>query len=213
MSGGTSNYTAAGISLGTTEDAMIAKGDALKHDAMVAENNAATVRQQGAASDQALERDINATLGTMRAAYGGSGVDASQGSPLEVLGDSIRRGVLDRATNKYNYAIQEKNYTDQAAALRLEAKNVKRAAWPTALSASLTSLNGGAGGTGGMGTTQGGNVQPLGGYSPWSGGNSLTGGTYTGPGSTSTSWAGDSGGWGVEDSSMSWPGSGGGWGS
>lgn len=213
MSGGTSNYAAAGISLGTTEDAMIAQGDAYKHDAIVAENNAKTVDQQGVASDQALERDINATLGTMRASYGGSGVDSSQGSPLDVLGDSIRKGVLDRATNKYNYDVQAKNYTDQATALRLQAKNVKRAAWPTALSASLTSLNGGNGGTGGLGTSQSGGVQPLGGASQWSGGNSLTGGTYTGAGSLSTDWAGSNSTWGGEDSSISWAGSGGGWGS
>lgn len=194
MGAGTSNYAAAGISLGTTEDAMIAKGDAYKHDAMVAENNADTVKQQSAASDQALQRDIASTLGTMRAGYGGSGVDTSQGSPLDVLGDSIRRGVLDRATNKYNYAIQEKNYLDQATALRLEAKNTKRAAWPTALSASLASLNGGNGGTGDLGHSPS-NYSVLG-SNQWSGGNSLTGGTYTGTGSQTIDWPGSGGGWG-----------------
>jgi|GEM_PF-6871762 len=203
------NIASAAISFFTTEDAAIAQSDAYKHDSKVAAINADTTRQQGEASDQALERDINATLGTMRASYGGSGVDASQGSPMDVLADSIRRGVLDRATNKYNYEVQASNYDAQSAQLKLQAKNAKRAGPALAASASLTSFNFGNGGTGGLGTAG----QTTGSYSQWSGGNSLTGGTYNGVGSTSTGWAGDSGVRNGDNTSTDWPGSGGGWGS
>jgi hypothetical protein len=198
------NFVAAGISFFSTEDAEIAKADALDHNAKVADFNADTTKQQGQASDQALDRDIRATQGRMAASYGGSGVDSSQGSPMEVMADSIRRGVLDRATNKWNFTMQETNYRNEATALRLDARNVRHAAIVKATSAGLSSFMGGAGGTGGLGesgSTAGGSnggTMWAGSSGMWSGGNSLTGGgTYTGSGSLSTSWAGSSnGGWG-----------------
>ena len=207
------NIAAAGVSFFSTEDAEIAKADALDHNAQVADFNADTIHQQGQASDQALDRDIRATQGRMMAAYGGSGVDSSTGSPLTVLADSIRRGVLDKATNKWNFTMQETNQRNEAAALRLDARNVRHAAIVKAVSAGLASFNGGNGGTGGLGESgsvagdvnggnnmwQSGNSLTGGTYtggSSWGSGNSLSGGEYTGPGSTSTSWGGEGGGWG-----------------
>lgn len=207
------NIAAAGVSFFSTEDAEIAKADALDHNAQVADFNADTIHQQGIASDQALDRDIRATQGKMMASYGASGVDTSTGSPLIVLADSIRRGVLDKATNKWNFTMQETNQRNEASALRLDARNVRHAAIVKAVSAGLASFNGGNGGTGGLGESgsvagdvnggnnmwQGGNSLTGGTYtggSSWGGGNSLSGGDYTGPGSTSTSWGGEGGGWG-----------------
>lgn len=209
------NFAAAGVSFFSTEDSEIAKADALDHNAQVADYNADTIHQQGLASDQALDRDIRATQGKMMAAYGGSGVDSSTGSPLTVLADSIRRGVLDRATNKWNFDMQETGQRNQAAALRLDARNVRHAAIVNAVSAGLASFNGGNGGTGGLGESgsvaggnsgggnnymwSGGNSLTGGTYtgtSEWGGGNSLTGGEYTGEGSMSTSWGGEGNGWG-----------------
>lgn len=208
------NIAAGAISFFATEDSEIAKSDALKHNAQVADFNADTVHQQGLASDQALDRDIRATQGKMMAAYGGSGVDTSTGSPLVVLADSIRRGVLDRATNKWNFTMQESNYRNEAAGDRLDARNVRHAAIVAASSAGLASFNGGNGGTDNLGQPQSGAASNTAGNYMWSNGNSLTGGTYTGgsswgsgnsltgegeytgPGSTSTSWGGEGGGWG-----------------
>lgn len=206
------NMVAAGISFFGTEHAISDQIDAYKHDAQVADYNAATVKQQGEASDESLDRNIRVTQGTMEASYGGSGVTMS-GSPLAVMADSIRKGVLDRATNKYNYDTQARNYTNQATGYRLLAHNIKRTQFMTSLSAGLASFSGGNGGMGGAGTTgqtndtsvgannmwQNGNSLSGGTYtgeSNWGGGNSLTGGTYTGSGSTSTSWGGEGGGWG-----------------
>lgn len=213
------NIAAAGVSFFSTEDAEIAKADALDHNAQVADFNADTIHQQGLASDQALDRDIRATQGKMMAAYGGSGVDSSTGSPLTVLADSIRRGVLDKATNKWNFDMQETNQRNQAEALRLDARNVRHAAIVKSVSAGLASFNGGNGGVGNLGESgstsggdnggtmwssnnnmwQGGNSLSGGTYtgaSSWGGGSSLTGGNYTGSQSMSTDWGGSSGGWG-----------------
>lgn len=208
------NIAAAAISFFATEDSEIAKSDALKHNAQVADFNADTAHQQGLASDQALDRDIRATQGKMMASYGASGVDSSTGSPLTVLADSIRKGVLDRATNKWNFDMQESNYRNEAAGDRLDARNVRHAAIVAASSAGLASFMGGNGGTGNLGQPQtgegansmgnnymwsNGNSLTGGTYtggSSWGGGNSLTGGEYTGDGSMSTSWGGEGGGWG-----------------
>lgn len=209
------NYAAAGISFFSTEDAELSKSQALDHNAKVADFNADTIHQQGLASDQALDRDIRATQGKEMAAYGGSGVDTSQGSPLTVLADSIRRGVLDQATNKWNFTMQETSQRNQAASLRLDARNVRHAAIVKSLSAGLASFMGGNGGTGNLGESgslsggdvgggsnnmwSGGNSLTGGTYtgaSSWGSGNSLTGGEYTGSQSMSTSWGGEGSGWG-----------------
>jgi len=184
------NMVAAGISFFGTEHSISDQIDANKHNAQVADFNADTVDQQGQASDQALERDIRATQGSMRASYGGSGV-TMDGSPAEVMADSIRRGVLDRATNKYNYDTQARNYRNQADSYRLLAHNMKRTQFMTALAAGLASFNGGNGGMGNAGQT----AQTNDSFSPtWSGGNSLDGsGTYTGSQSMSTDWPGSDG--------------------
>lgn len=184
------NMVAAGISFFGTEHAISDQIDANKHNAQVADYNAETVKQQGEASDQALDRNIRATQGAMEASYGGSGV-AMSGSPAEVMADSIRKGVLDRATNKYNFDTQARNFSNQAAGYRLLAHNMKRTQFMTALAAGLASFNGGNGGMGNAGQT----AQTNDSFSPtWSGGNSLDGsGTYTGSQSMSTDWPGSSG--------------------
>lgn len=147
------NMVAAGISFFGTEHAISDQIAAEKHDAQVAQFNADTTRQQGVASDEALARNIDATQGRMKAAYGGSGVASDQGSPNEVLADSIRRGVLDRSTNHYNFENTALNYEKQKASLLLLAHNTQRTQFMTSLSAGLASFSGGNGGMGGAGTT------------------------------------------------------------
>jgi len=146
------NFVAAGISFFGTEHAISDQIDAYKHDAQVAQYNADTTRLQGQASDQALERNIHAVQGRMVAAYGGSGV-TMDGSPTEALADSIRRGVLDRSTNAYNYENTATNFEKQKAGLLLLAHNTQRTQFMTALSAGLASFGGGNGGMGGAGST------------------------------------------------------------
>lgn len=193
------NMVAAGISFFATEDSMKAQSDALDRNAKVADFNAATTEEQSRASDQALGRSIASTNGKMVAAYAGSGVDTSQGSPSEVLADSIRRGVLDRATNKWNYTMQQNNYLGQAAADRLDARNIRHAAIVAASSAALASFNGGSGGTGNLGQPQQGSGATMGNNtsssilngSSWGGDvNSVGGGDYGYLGAGSSTYQG-----------------------
>lgn len=201
------NIAAGCISFFSTEDAELAKSEALDHNAKVADFNAAAVHEQGIAAGEQLGRDIRKTQGTMATAYGGSGVDGSQGSATEVMADSIRRGVLDQASSKYNFDVKELDFKNEATGLRLDARNTRHAAIVKATSAGLSSFMGGNGGTGGLGESGSTTGDNNGGSSMWQGGNSLTGGTYTGSGSTSTSWGGQGSGWGTSSSTS------GGWGS
>lgn len=203
------NFAAAGISFFGTEHAISDQIEAYKHDAQVDDFNAATTRQQEEASDQSLGRDINAKLGTMTASYGGSGVQMT-GSPLDVMADSIRKGVLDRASNRYNYETTARNFESDATNKRLLAHNIQRTQFMTAAAAGLSSFAGGNGGMGNAGSTGQTNDTATTGQSNFTGGNSLNGGTYTGSQSLSTSWAGDSGDMWDTNSSNS---SSGGWGS
>ena len=194
------NIAAAGISFFGTEHSITDEIAATKHNADVADYNAQTTEQQGEAAGQALDRNIRATQGAMEASYGGSGVTMS-GSPLLVMADSIRRGVLDRATSQYNYDTQARNFRNEAANDRLLAHNMKRTQFVTALAAGLASFNGGNGGMGKPGQTTSADISPT-----WSGGNSLDGsGTYTGSQSTATTWPGSSGSmWNVNGTSGGW---------
>lgn len=204
------NFAAAGISFFGTEHAISDQIEAYKHDAQVDDFNAATTRQQEEASDQSLGRDINAKLGTMSASYAGSGVQMS-GSPMDVLADSIRKGVLDRASNRYNYETTARNYESDATGKRLLAHNIQRTQFMAAASAGLASFSGSNGGMGGAGTTGQTTDTATTGQSQFTGGNSLNGGTYVGSQSLSTSWTGDDSD--MWDSNSSSDNSSGGWGS
>lgn len=146
------NYAAAGISFFGTEHAISDQISADKHDAQVDQYNADTTRLQGQAADEAMARDINATQGKMVAGYAGSGV-TSDGSPNAALADSIRRGVLDRSTQAYNYENTALNFEKQKASMLLLAHNTQRTQFATASAAGLASFSGGNGGLGGAGST------------------------------------------------------------
>lgn len=197
------NIASSAISFGSTLEESRATQNALKRNAKVADINADITQQQGEASNQALNRSIQGTLGSIRAGYGSSGIDMSQGSPLDVLASSIRAGTLDSLTQKYNYGIQVQSYRDQAALLRNGAKNAQAAGFVQAIANGMNGMTSGQVNTGGYGSNtagtgngamfvQGGNS---GGFSgAWSSGNSLTGGSYVpSGGGTAQSWS--PGGW------------------
>ncbi|WP_158885173.1 hypothetical protein [Rhodanobacter sp. L36] len=150
------NYVAAGISFFGTEHAISDQIAADKHDAQVAQFNADTTLQQGQAADQAMARDIASTQGKMAAGYSGSGV-TMDGSPNAALADSIRRGVLDRSTQAYNYNNTALNYMKQKASLLLLAHNTQRTQFATASAAGLASFGGGNGGMDNAGQNSSGN--------------------------------------------------------
>lgn len=105
-----------------------ANSQAALFNADLADKNAAITAQQGEAARQTQQRTAERTIGTMVANYGASGVQSDNGSPMDVLADSLRMATLDSLTTQYNYALKAKNFTDQAALNRLNAANGAAAA-------------------------------------------------------------------------------------
>lgn len=98
-------------------------GQAAAYNAKVADQNAALARQQGEIEAQQLLRQGRKAVGSMRAAYGASGVSMS-GSALDVLMDTEQQVTLDALTAKYNATLRAKGFDDQA---RLERRREKMA--------------------------------------------------------------------------------------
>lgn len=211
------NIASAAMSFAGTLEATRAESNNYKYQAQVADNNAGSIDSQGEAATQAQARAFQRSLGSMTAAYGGTGIDSSMGSPLNVLTDAVRQGTLDRLTTKYNYDVAAGSQREQAKLDRLGARNAQTSGMFNALANGLSSFASGQ-------------VQSNYGQQPTAsayGGNSLMPGSqYTGIGSFSTSWAGDgtaasgtfnsldgSGNYvGNGSSTVSWSGFGGGWG-
>jgi len=213
------NIASAAMSFAGTMESARAQANTDKYNQKVAENNAEAIRGQGVAAVEAQVRQFQRALGSMRASYGGTGVDTTVGSPMEVLADSVRSGTLDQLTTKYNYTVAENTQLDQASLYKTAAKNAQRSGWFNALANGLSSFTSGQVNSGGYGSQQS-YATPTYAF----GGNSLTpGSTYTGPGSLSTSWGGDgansfngmtgSGTYtGQGSTAVTWGGFGGGWG-
>lgn len=100
-----------------------ASSEAAKYNAQVAQQNAIIAQQQGAASNDILNRNIERAIGSQVASYGASGVGVTSGSPLDVLADTAATGALDKLTNQYNYALKGMGYTEQAALDNTKAVN------------------------------------------------------------------------------------------
>ena len=85
------------------------------YNAKVAEQNAQIANAQGNAAVEAQQRDAQRRMGAAVAAYGASGVQLSDGSPMDVLEESARNSALDAATLKYNYRLRGMGFENQAA--------------------------------------------------------------------------------------------------
>lgn len=82
-----------------------------RYNAQVSTQNAARIRAEAATEIEDKRRDIRRQLGTIRASYGGSGIDFS-GSPLDVLADSAQQGEWDVTKIRYKAevaAVDEEN--------------------------------------------------------------------------------------------------------
>lgn len=125
---------------------------AANYNAQVADRNATVARQQ-AAADEVRQRSVNSRrLGSIRAAYGASGV-TMEGTPLEVLEDSAAQAELDALTIRYKGELAAIGANDEATLQRSRAKNARAEG---NISAAGTLLRAGASyySSGGAGTPQ-----------------------------------------------------------
>jgi hypothetical protein len=112
--------------------------DAAKYNQDVAEQNAQIADAQGAAAVEGHRRDVQRQEGAAIAAYGASGVQLSEGSPVDVLAESARSSTLDELTIKYNYKLKALGYTSTARLEGMNASNAKTAGYFNAASTGIT---------------------------------------------------------------------------
>jgi len=84
-----------------------------EYNAAIARNNAIASQQQAAANAAAQQRKARLQMGSMRAAYGASGVSI-EGSPLDVLEASAATAELDRQNILYGGALRTQGYESTA---------------------------------------------------------------------------------------------------
>lgn len=119
------------------------KAISYEYNAKVARMNAEIARQQGIAAVEAQQRQAARAMGSMRAAYGASGVQMDSGSPVDVLVDSARNAELDRLTVQYNYALKAVGYESDAKLDLLGAKSARTSALIKAVSDGAKAAAGG----------------------------------------------------------------------
>lgn len=110
-----------------------------KYNEEVAQQNAQIAKQQGEAAAEQQQRETQRKIGAMVANYGASGVDASTGTPLDVLTDSVQQGTLDQLTAKYNYSLRAAGAQDDAGLDQSAASNATASGY---LNAAGTALGG-----------------------------------------------------------------------
>lgn len=118
-----------------------AASNAANYNAGMARMNADIAESQSVAASAALKRDTARKQGAAIAAYGASGVQASEGSAMEVLADSARSAALDDLTLKYNYKLKGLGFLAQAELDRANASSSRTSSY---FNAAGSMLNGGS---------------------------------------------------------------------
>lgn len=99
-----------------------ANASADKYNAGVADQNEALAIQQGQLAQQQQFRRSEYAQGDLIAKYGAAGVDASQGSPLDVLATSIREASFENQVLGYNARLRALSFQNQGSLDRMKAK-------------------------------------------------------------------------------------------
>ena len=105
-----------------------AESDTAKYNAQVAMRNAEISRQQAKAEAAQIERTNRLRIGTIIANVGGSGI-TMEGSALEVLGDVVSQGELDRQQALYRGEIRAIGYEDTSYLERQRSKDARTAGY------------------------------------------------------------------------------------
>lgn len=100
-----------------------AASNAANYNAEVASQNAQAMSAQGEAASEQLTRTTEQRQGAAMAAYGASGVQMGEGSPMDVMQSNVRAATLDNLTSQYNYKMRGLGYQDSAALMSSQASN------------------------------------------------------------------------------------------
>lgn len=98
------------------------------YNASISDQNASRIRAEAAVEVADKQREIRKQLGSIRAAYGASGIDFS-GSPLDVLADSATEGAWDVTKIKYKAEVAAVDQENQANLYRMGASSAQTAGY------------------------------------------------------------------------------------
>lgn len=137
-------FTLAMIGTAVATVGAISQGNAAKksadYNAAIADRNAVVATQQASANEEAQRKIDARRMGMARAGYGASGV-TSDGSVLDVLGDSIAEAELNALNIRYEGQLASQGYGDSASSQRAAGKNAQTAGY---MQAGAALLQGGA---------------------------------------------------------------------
>ena len=111
---------------------------AADYNSKVAGQNSQIAAAQGEAASQQQQRDTQRKMGAMMAAYGASGVQMSDGSPADVLSDSVRSATLDNLTLKYNYKLRGLGFQQQQTLDNMQSENALTSSYFSAAGAAIS---------------------------------------------------------------------------
>lgn len=117
-----------------------AKG-AYDYNASLADQNAEQIKHSNELTEYQKKKNLEAHVGMQAAQYAGSGIDVNTGSPIDVMTDTLSKGYLDIAIDKYNAELAQRGYQSDAEMKRAEGSAVKR---ESTLKAGLGLLKGAA---------------------------------------------------------------------
>jgi hypothetical protein len=95
----------------------------MKYNAKVAERDAEQARISADYEEKRHRENAMRLMGSQRAQYGASGVDMSDGSPVDVNADTAIQTELDALAIRYGGKVKSNAYMDDAALSRMGAKN------------------------------------------------------------------------------------------
>ena len=111
---------AVGTAVATTQQAAVAD-----YNAEVAERNAEITMELAEADADRQRRAARRIRGKQVAAFAASGIDPTQGTPLDLIEDDAEEAFLDETIIRYRGQLASNNYLSQAAGFRFESKNLR----------------------------------------------------------------------------------------
>lgn len=124
---------------------MTAEAHMRKYQAQIQENNAQLANMEGDLRQEQGQVDVyryrlavNRLLSKQKVGFAASGLDISQGTPVEVMAGTAQIGETEAQTIKFNSLLdvwrlrnQAEGFTTEAGLLRQQAKDIRRNIWPT----------------------------------------------------------------------------------
>lgn len=107
-----------------------------EENAKIAQQNANVQRQQGIEEARLQRLKTASVIGSQQAAMAANGIDVTQGTAVDVIGDTAAMGELDALQTQYNYEMKAMGYETEAGNFKNQA-NLDRISGQNAYTAGI----------------------------------------------------------------------------